>query len=153
MAARPTRAETLARIVELRSEGLTYAQVAERLGMTRSSVSNVVSDPDGSKQRARRARYQGRCVECGAPPDGSNGRDRAPLRCLNCAQGVPFWTRVGPRPPDRRRRVAVRLVDIPVEERLVAARDACRVERVEEERAEILFAALWPSDTTYWVAA
>lgn len=36
-------------------------------------------------QRERRKRYQGTCERCGAPTDGSNGRDKAPRFCQTCA--------------------------------------------------------------------
>lgn len=53
-------------------------------------------------------------------------------------------------PPDRRRSHPVRLVDIPVEVRLAAARS---VDGTADERQEVLAAALFPSDTVYWIAA
>lgn len=50
------------------------------------------------KQKARRARYQGTCSDCGAKTDGSNGRDKAPKRCNSCsvAHQIAYktvWTR------------------------------------------------------------
>jgi hypothetical protein len=37
------------------------------------------------KQKERRTRYQGTCIDCGAATDGSNGQAKAPKRCLNCS--------------------------------------------------------------------
>lgn len=146
---RVTRAQRLQQIVELRERGLSYRQVADQLGLTTSGVRSIINDPDGSKQRERKKRYQGVCVECGGPTDGSNGRAAAPLRCRYCAHGIP-------RPltePSRRRKVPVRLCDLPIDVRIEGARAANRLERDPRERAAILFAAISPSDTTYWVAA
>lgn len=55
--------------------------------------------------------------------------------------------------PDGRRTVPVRLTEIPLGVRLVAARQACQDERDDAVKLEILDAALDPSDTIYWVAA
>lgn len=78
-----TRTEKAALIADLRRQGHTVPQIAARLGMTRGGVRNLINDPDGSKQRARRDRYRGTCSTCGARTDGSNGRN-APTRCGPC---------------------------------------------------------------------
>jgi transcriptional regulator with XRE-family HTH domain len=76
-----TRAETYARIRALQKRGgLTHAQIGERLGLSVGGVRNLLNDPDGSKQRARRDRYRGTCRVCGVQTDGSNGR-AAPDLC------------------------------------------------------------------------
>lgn len=54
---------------------------------------------------------------------------------------------------DERRCVPVKLSEIPLEQRLEAARQAARWEPGDEERQALLAAALWPSNETYWVAA
>lgn len=54
---------------------------------------------------------------------------------------------------DPRRHVPVRLCDIPAEKRLAAAQRECRDAKDETEKSELLYAALFPSDTVYWVAA
>lgn len=79
-----TRAERLAQITALRRDGLTNRQIAAQLGVTMSAIRNIINDPDGSKQKARRARYQGTCIDCGGVTDGSNGRALAPERCSPC---------------------------------------------------------------------
>jgi hypothetical protein len=68
----------------LRGEGLTYREIAERMGLAESTVSELVSDPDGSKVRERKARYGGTCEVCGGPTDGSYGLAKAPKRCAKC---------------------------------------------------------------------
>lgn len=79
-----TRAAKVATIRCLQRCGLTHREIAAEMGWTISTVRNLLFDPDGSKQRARRRRYQGECVDCGAPTDGSNGRAFAPQRCRAC---------------------------------------------------------------------
>jgi transposase len=76
-----TRVETLAWIRALVADGWTHRQVAEELCISANSVKNLLYDPDGAKQRARRRRYQGKCEVCGKPTDGSNGRAAAPKLC------------------------------------------------------------------------
>lgn len=149
MTARPTRAELYEQYRDLQQQGLTPRQIGERFGKSAQGVRNLLSDPDGSKQRARRSRYQGVCSDCGGPTDGANGRDKAPTRCIHCARGV---ARIPVGAPDRRRRIPVRLTEIPFEVRVQAAIEANRWEKGEDERKEILFAAVLPSNQTYWVA-
>ncbi len=45
-------------------------------------------------ERCRKAQYEGRCKDCGAPTNGNNGRARAPARCLTCSRAVshPRWS-------------------------------------------------------------
>lgn len=89
-----TRAEKVAEINRLRTLRWRHAEIAAHLGMSRSGVRNLINDPDGSKQRGRRQRYQGTCETCGAPTDGSNGRDNAPRFCADCAPDAHrVWTR------------------------------------------------------------
>jgi len=103
IATRPTRAELYALYAPLRNEGYTVAEIAARYGKARSSVHAILDDPDGSKQRARRRRYQGTCATCGARTDGSNGSAKAPRYCATCFPLSPefaaqkaaqtYWTR------------------------------------------------------------
>lgn len=53
--------------------------------------------------------------------------------------------------PSARRRVPVRLCDIPVELRLKAAREEARHAKTDDERNSLLSAALAPSDTVFYV--
>lgn len=90
-----TRAEKVAKIREYVEHGYTCADIATAMGLTYSGIRNLINDPDGSKQRARRLRYQGACEDCGAPTDGSNGRAKAPTHCnAHAPRHRPvYWTR------------------------------------------------------------
>jgi hypothetical protein len=80
------RAERVARARTLRGEGRVLREIAEEMGVAIQTVHDWLSDPDGSKLKARKRRYAGRCVDCGAPTSGSEGRGaRAPKRCPACA--------------------------------------------------------------------
>lgn len=87
-----TRAEKHAMITSLQRAGLTRKAIAAHLGMKEGRVHNLLNDPDGAKQRARRRRYQGTCETCGAATDGSNGRAKAPRFCREHTQTA-VWTR------------------------------------------------------------
>lgn len=80
-----TRAEKVALIQSYREHGYSNADIALILGTAVSTVRNLFNDPDGSKQKERRKRYQGSCEDCGAPTDGSGGYGAAPKHCKNCA--------------------------------------------------------------------
>lgn len=54
------------------------------------------------------------------------------------------------RPPDRRRNCPVRLIDIPESVRINAAYNIC-MEVEQRERSGIFAAAVYPSDTIYWI--
>ena len=94
---RGDRASTVEAIRALVAHGMTHREIAAELGFSRSTVRNYLNDPDGAKQRARRVRYQGECERCGAPTDGSNGRDAAPTLCARCEairlHEQRYWTR------------------------------------------------------------
>jgi hypothetical protein len=53
--------------------------------------------------------------------------------------------------PSPRRRVPVRLLDVPLELRLKAAREVCRHVKTERERDDLLAAALVPKETVFYV--
>jgi hypothetical protein len=84
-------------VADLREQGLKFREIAERLGISRSYASLLSCDPDGSRERDRKAGYGGQCKDCGAPTDGSNGRDLAPSRCAACSiahqHDERYWTR------------------------------------------------------------
>jgi IS30 family transposase len=48
------------------AEGLSIAQISERLGRAPSTIKAYFYDPTGEKARALRARYVGVCRGCGA---------------------------------------------------------------------------------------
>lgn len=86
------RAERLAQVLPLREQGLTYAEIGKRLGITRSYVEDLVKDPKGIKmlERARRHRMTSKhpCARCGKPCTS-----RA-TRCQACEREIlKVWTR------------------------------------------------------------
>jgi DNA-binding CsgD family transcriptional regulator len=109
---RHTRAERVAQIERLERRGLATREIAEQLGLARSTVNIYRADPDGERQRQRRQRYQGTCRGCGGPTSGSGGPKRAPERCRSCAgkrrrnwseqrvlEAIRDWTDVTGSPP------------------------------------------------------
>lgn len=81
---RVPRSEMVCRALELRGRGLLIREIADELGVALQTASGYISDPDLSKQRARRAGYAGRCVDCGRPTDGSTPKKPRP-RCQECS--------------------------------------------------------------------
>jgi hypothetical protein len=77
-------------------EGLSIAQIAERLGRAPATVKSYFYDPSGEKARAVKARYQGVCRGCGAPTQARNGKADAYAYCKVCHPGAiaPRWTPV-----------------------------------------------------------
>jgi hypothetical protein len=72
--------------VDLLREGLIGEQIAERMGISRSRVYELLNDPLGTKTAARKARGQRRCLDCGTPCN-TNGRVSEPaVRCKACAR-------------------------------------------------------------------
>jgi len=53
----------------------------------------------------------------------------------------------------RVRLVSVRLSEIPLDERMAAARVECLLAETDDERAAIFLAAMFPSDRVYYVPA
>lgn len=82
------RADRAAEAAELRAQGLTYNQIAAHMGISRSYASSLICDPDGAKDRARKASYGRPCEQCGKQTDGSNGREKAPKLCLACTDAA-----------------------------------------------------------------
>ena len=82
---RPSRAERAAQIERLERRGLDTREIAEQLGLARSTINIYRRDPDGSRHRQRLESYRGRCRDCGRLTTGSGGRARAPARCRRCA--------------------------------------------------------------------
>ena len=98
--------EDWARVVERRravalarhyreAEGLSIAQIADRLGRSPATVKAYFYDPTGEKARAVKARYQGVCRGCGAYTQPRNGKGDAYAFCKACHPGAiePRWTR------------------------------------------------------------
>jgi hypothetical protein len=66
------------------SEGLSIAQIAERLGRSRATVKAYFYDPTGERARAVKARYVGVCRGCGAHTQPRNVR----FAGISCEAGV-----------------------------------------------------------------
>src|SRR5919108_2892145 len=109
---RPTRRERVDQIDALAAAGLGTTEIAEKLGLARSTVNKYRRDPEGERERARRESYRGRCRRCGRPTRGSDGPGRAPEWCHACAplrrrrwsddqmlEAVREWTRLTGAPP------------------------------------------------------
>lgn len=74
-------------------EGLLWREISERLGLSLSTVHEYYHDPDGDQARARKARSDGVCVDCGGRTVGNGVR--AAERCRKCASAGRSreWTR------------------------------------------------------------
>jgi hypothetical protein len=77
------------------AEGLSIAQIAERLGRSPATVKAYFYDPTGDKARAVKARYVGVCRGCGAYTQPRNGKGDAYAYCNCCRPGAieRRWTR------------------------------------------------------------
>jgi AcrR family transcriptional regulator len=77
------------------AEGLSIAQIADRLGGSPATVKAYFYDPTGEKARAVKARYQGVCRGCGAYTQPRNGKGDAYAYCKACHPGAieRRWTR------------------------------------------------------------
>ena len=62
-------------------EGLSIAQIADRLGRSPATIKAYFYDPTGEKARAVKARYQGVCRGCGAYTQPRNGKGDAYAYC------------------------------------------------------------------------
>ena len=76
-------------------EGLSIAQIADRLGRSPATIKAYFYDPTGEKARAVKARYQGVCRGCGAYTQPRNGKGDAYAYCKTCHPGAieRRWTR------------------------------------------------------------
>ena len=77
------------------AEGLSNAQIANRLGRSPATVKAYFYDPTGEKARAVKARYVGMCRGCGAYTQPRDGKGDAYAYCKACHPGAiePRWTR------------------------------------------------------------
>lgn len=90
MATVPDRVQELRRAVRLarhyrEAEGLSIAQIAQRLGRSPATIKAYFYDPIGEKAKAVKARYQGICRGCGAPTQPRNGKGDAYARTARLA--------------------------------------------------------------------
>ncbi len=70
------------------AEGLSIAQIADRLGRSPATIKAYFYDPTGEKARAVKARYQGVCRGCGADTQPRNGKGDAYAYCKTCHPGA-----------------------------------------------------------------
>jgi AraC-like DNA-binding protein len=77
------------------AEGLSIAQIAERLGRSPATVRAYFYDPTREKARAVKARYVGVCRGCGAYTQPRNGKGDAYAYYKACHPGAieRRWTR------------------------------------------------------------
>jgi hypothetical protein len=77
------------------AEGLSIAEIAERLGRSRATIKAYFYDPTGDKARAVKARYVGVSRGCGAYTQPRNGKGDAYRYCKRCHPGAieRKWTR------------------------------------------------------------
>ena len=78
------------------TEGLSIAQIAERLRRSPATVKAYFYDPTGEKARAVKARYVGVCRGCGAYTQPRNGKGDAYAYCKACCHPGAIglrWTR------------------------------------------------------------
>lgn len=88
-----TRQQKYETIVWCRAHGWTRQEIGALLGLKVSGVSNLINDPDGSKQQSRRERYRGTCRVCGKPTDGSSGFNAPTLCARHNGERTRIWTR------------------------------------------------------------
>jgi hypothetical protein len=88
------RAVALARYFR-EAEGLSNAEIADRLGRSPATIKAYFYDPTGEKARAVKARYVGVCRGCGAYTQPRNGKGDAYAYCKHCHPGAieVRWTR------------------------------------------------------------
>ena len=69
-------------------EGLSIAQIADRVGRSPATIKAYFYDPTGEKAKAVKARYRGVCWGCGAPTSPRNGKGDAYAYCTKCHPGA-----------------------------------------------------------------
>lgn len=73
----------VAEVVYLRDKlGLTFKEIADRLGIALTTAHDYYADPTGEKADERRSKLHGVCRDCGAETRG--GSKTAPERCAPC---------------------------------------------------------------------
>lgn len=85
--------ERIAEVRRLRAARVPVRSIATGLGVSFKTIYAWLEDPDGTKRAARQAGYAGRCLDCGSPTDGSNGRAKAPERCGPCRHEFEYGAR------------------------------------------------------------
>lgn len=153
MTAAQTRRQAKVEVaLELFAQGLTSYEVADRMGINYRTANEYRRDPTGERKREQQrvmghVRRSGVCTVCGGPTNLSRGAARPPQMCQWCRRGLrnPALPETG----EGRRYVA--LTDVPLADRLKAAREACACTDDEHERWELLAYALWPTRDVHGV--
>jgi hypothetical protein len=70
-------------VVGLLRQGLNGCQIAERLGLSKSATFQRLKDPTDEKNKARKARHHGTCLDCSGPTFNA-GSPNTPERCFTC---------------------------------------------------------------------
>jgi AcrR family transcriptional regulator len=65
------------------TEGLSVAQIAERVGRSPATIRSYFYDPKGMRARRVKQTYRGVCETCGAATSGA-GPGQARARCARC---------------------------------------------------------------------
>jgi hypothetical protein len=79
---RMRRAERAEQVKRLKDAGLTFKEIADYLGVARSTVTSAYYDPSGAAERARKERHHGTCQDCGARTTYVTGGSAK--RCSDC---------------------------------------------------------------------
>ena len=78
---------------QLRDQGLNYREIAERVGVSKTTICRWLNpDIDERSRAACRAvkeRYVGECELCGGPTNGCNGPGTAAAVCRKCLNWTP----------------------------------------------------------------
>lgn len=82
-AANTRRTELYPQIRRMRDEGLQFKEIAQHLGLSRSTVSDYYYDPTGARARDRKLKRTGTCADCGRTTY-NNGSLKLPARCQGC---------------------------------------------------------------------
>lgn len=69
----------------LRADGLPVTAIARRLGISKARVYELLDPNELAKARARKRRYDGVCVDCGAQTR-NGGKAVPPKRCQACSR-------------------------------------------------------------------
>lgn len=83
MSKRLSRAERHEQVTRLKQAGLTFKEIANYLGLAKSTVTSAYYDPTGEKDWQRRHNHHGNCLDCGAETHNGGGRV-PPKRCRRC---------------------------------------------------------------------
>lgn len=78
------RAVLAAEAARLKAQGMNGLQIADALGIGKSYAYELLSDPAGQNVKARKAKYDMKCMDCACRVSGTDG-PRSEPRCQPCA--------------------------------------------------------------------